>query len=113
MPDAEELPEAVRQFAYLHATRLRDADFEYDFGRLCEAIKPICGNLDFRQRQRRKLFIGVGFAIAVLVAIFTLGLQRILNGSIGNDDGELGELRQRLTLMENQAKTLRSELLGL
>jgi len=111
MPDAKDLPETLQSFAYLHATRLRDADFEYDFGRLCDAMKPVCGNLDTQRRRKRRLAFGI--AVAVLLPLFVVGPWLLDREPKEVDSGQYGDLQKRLSAMEDQAQTLRSELLAL
>lgn len=113
MPEADELPPSLQRVAYLHGTRLRDADFDYDLGRLCDAIAEVCGTVDDRGSRRRYLFLAGGVALVIAVAAVALGVQHLLGGADDTDPQDVAALQQRLEAMEAQAKRLESQLLVL
>jgi len=113
MPSEAELPPSLAPLAYLHATRLRDADFDYDFGRLCDSIAAICGDLDRRPLKRRVLWISCGVALAMSIAAIAIGPERLRIGSEETSGLDVAALEKRLNAVENDATELRSQLLSL
>lgn len=76
MPRPDELPEDLRELAHRHAVELSDTRWDYDVGRLIDAMG---GRSMVTQRRRRRLMAAAGGAL-LAVALLVAGVLAIASG---------------------------------